>query len=470
MKEVKKRTIDSKSKSVSRVKTKKNGKVNKKLFDINLKKIFNKMIIIKILLLGLILFIIFFCFLYMSNKEQLEIEKAAKLELRRKENLVIDAKKYLSSLYEGNIPKYNIEESEYEIVLEKINLVEDDEIKKELTLEIFKLKEYTEVENLITKLLNNNNLIDNYSEDDVNILNMMFDYLDDSYKPLFQEKINIINQQRRDIDNAKKSVANLFKNDELKSVKTNVTRSQYNTAKSLINKLPQKEIKNEYNNYLKKVLVKVEQREKALAEAKRKAEEKAKREAQIKAAWVILETPYISQNKNKIYNGCEASSLLMGLKYKGYLRNTSLKTFVDAMPKSDDPHQGFVRDIYGFEPRDVPHWIAPDALAKFGRNYSGNSGVKDITGTSVAGLKKELDNKNPVVIYATGGNFDSPVDWVEEVPKNVHVMLLIGYNPISKQMVINDPWTKTSSGKVYISEDRFTTIYNKIGKKAVVIR
>jgi len=53
------------------------------------------------------------------------------------------------------------------------------------------------------------------------------------------------------------------------------------------------------------------------------------------------------------------------------------------------------------------------------------------------------------------------------VPNNIYVMLFIG---ISKQMVVNDLWTKTSTGKVYISESRFTTIYNKIGKKAVVIK
>jgi len=45
-------------------------------------------------------------------------------------------------------------------------------------------------------------------------------------------------------------------------------------------------------------------------------------------------------------------------------------------------------------------------------------------------------------------------------------MLFIG---ISKQMVVNDLWTKTSTGQVYISLDRFTTIYNEIGKKAVVV-
>ncbi|MDE5888783.1 MAG: C39 family peptidase [Bacilli bacterium] len=260
----------------------------------------------------------------------------------------------------------------------------------------------------------------------------------------------------------------MFSDSKLTKVKNNVTRNKYNNVKKLVDKLPQKDLKKEYIEALNKVLKEIEEKEEI---ARKEAEEKAKREAEIEAAWVKLDVPYISQNKNKIYNGCEAASLLMGLQYKGYLKETSLKSFADDMPKSeDDPHEGFVRDIYDFEPRDVPHWIAPDALAKYGRSASGNSKVVDITGTGVEGLKKELDNGNPVVIYATGGNFDDPVNWIEEVPKNVHVMLLVGYNSKSNQMLINDPWTKTATGQVYVSESRFTTIYNKIGKKAVVIR
>ncbi len=267
---------------------------------------------------------------------------------------------------------------------------------------------------------------------------------------------------------AEKKIKDLYSDANLTKIKNNVTRKSYNDAKKAVDRLLQKDLKSKYQQNLNNVLAFIEDKEE---KARIAAEEKTRKEAEIKAAWVILETPYISQNNNKIYNGCEAAALLMGLQYKGYLKGTSLKTFVDNMPKSvDNPHEGFVRDIYGVEPKDVPHWIAPDALAKYGREFSGNNEVRDITGTSVTGLKKELDKDNPVVIYATGGMFADPVNWVEEVPNNVHVMLLIGYNPKNNQVLINDPWTRKSTGKVYLLESRFTEIYNKVGKKAVVIR
>lgn len=205
--------------------------------------------------------------------------------------------------------------------------------------------------------------------------------------------------------------------------------------------------------------------------ARKAEEEKIKRDAEIEAAWVMLETPYISQNQLEVFNGCEAASLLMGLQYKGYLKDITFYSFVDNMPKSkNNPHEGFVRDIYDREPRDVPHWIAPDALAKYGKSSSGNDGVTDITGYSIEQLKKEIDNKNPVVIYITGGELDDPRDWIEDIPLNLHVVLLIGYNPITRQIVLNDPWTRSSDGKMYYNEERLTEIYNLVGKKAVVIR
>lgn len=207
-------------------------------------------------------------------------------------------------------------------------------------------------------------------------------------------------------------------------------------------------------------------------EKARKAEEdRIKRDAEIEAAWVMLETPYISQTQLGVFNGCEAASLLMGLQYKGYLKDITFYSFVDNMPKSEDnPHEGFVRDIYDKEPKDLPHWIAPDALAKYGRASSGNDGVTDITGFSIDQLKKEIDNNNPVVFYITGGKLDDPRDWIEGIPLNVHIVLLIGYNPITKQIVVNDPSTKSSDGKMYYDEERVNEIYNQVGRKAVVIR
>lgn len=403
-----------------------------------------------------------------QREQALEQERIAAENLE-KENTIRFVKNDLSNLYDENtIPKNDVTDDEIKSILDRINNIDDEEIRSSLLMEILKVNEYREVENKLNSLLINDVLISNYKESDLEELEVLIKKLPDNWQIVVNKKVEIINDQIGKMQDAEKKIKVLYSDTKLTKIKNNITRKSYNEAKRAVDKLVQKDLKNKYQQNLNNVLKFIEDREE---KARIAAEEKARKEAEIKAAWIILETPYISQNNNKIYNGCEAAALLMGLQYKGYLKGTSLKTFVDNMPKSEDnPHEGFVRDIYGVEPKDVPHWIAPDALAQYGREYSGNNNVRDITGTSVTGLKKELDKGNPVVIYATGGIFADPVNWVEEVPNNVHVMILIGYNPKNNQILINDPWTRKSTGKVYISESRFTEIYNKVGKKAVIIR
>lgn len=436
----------------------------------------NKKSIVYFLILILLVILLACSFIGINYYEKMLEQREQALEQERiaaenleKENTIRFVKNDLSNLYDENtIPKNDVTDDEIKSILDRINNIDDEEIRSSLLMEILKVNEYREVENKLNSLLINDVLISNYKESDLEELEVLIKKLPDNWQIVVNKKVEIINDQIGKMQDAEKKIKVLYSDTKLTKIKNNITRKSYNEAKRAVDKLVQKDLKNKYQQNLNNVLKFIEDREE---KARIAAEEKARKEAEIKAAWVILETPYISQNNNKIYNGCEAAALLMGLQYKGYLKGTSLKTFVDNMPKSEDnPHEGFVRDIYGVEPKDVPHWIAPDALAQYGREYSGNNNVRDITGTSVTGLKKELDKGNPVVIYATGGIFADPVNWVEEVPNNVHVMLLIGYNPKNNQILINDPWTRKSTGKVYISESRFTEIYNKVGKKAVIIR
>lgn len=436
----------------------------------------NKKSIVYFLILILLVILLACSFIGINYYEKILEQREQALEQERiaaenleKENTIRFVKNDLSNLYDENtIPKNDVTDDEIKSILDRINNIDDEEIRSSLLMEILKVNEYREVENKLNSLLINDVLISNYKESDLEELEVLIKKLPDNWQIVVNKKVEIINDQIGKMQDAEKKIKVLYSDTKLTKIKNNITRKSYNEAKRAVDKLVQKDLKNKYQQNLNNVLKFIEDREE---KARIAAEEKARKEAEIKAAWVILETPYISQNNNKIYNGCEAAALLMGLQYKGYLKGTSLKTFVDNMPKSEDnPHEGFVRDIYGVEPKDVPHWIAPDALAQYGREYSGNNNVRDITGTSVTGLKKELDKGNPVVIYATGGIFADPVNWVEEVPNNVHVMILIGYNPKNNQILINDPWTRKSTGKVYISESRFTEIYNKVGKKAVVIR
>lgn len=164
---------------------------------------------------------------------------------------------------------------------------------------------------------------------------------------------------------------------------------------------------------------------------------------------IINPVPYVSQLK-PVYapNGCEATSLLMGLKGKGYT-NLGLRAFLDNMPKtSSNPAKGYVGSPYGNENYRFLT-IDPEPLAKYGQRY-GN--VVNIQGAPIEDIIKEIQNGNTVVIYVT-------LHWApayyktlpnDGVPTrrifNNHVLLLTGYDPVKKAFYIADPYNHESDG------------------------
>ena len=272
-------------------------------------------------------------------------------------------------------------------------------------------------------------------------------------------------------------VSGLFTNNEKIELNSGVTRDTVENIRNEANGLKQDDVKAIINGELDKainIIAKKEEEERKRQEEERRKleEERRKRQEAINNAWVILNVPYISQNGNNVLNGCEAASLLMGLQYKGYLTNMSLVQYASDMPKSasNNAYEGFTHDIFGLAPNNVPHWIAPAPLAAFGRNSSGNQNVIDATGFSLDALDNELANNNPVVIYATG-RFKPLKEWIEGAPRNIHVMLLNGYNKITGEQIITDSWTQANGQtKWYVAKNKLENIYNAVGKKAVIIR
>lgn len=164
---------------------------------------------------------------------------------------------------------------------------------------------------------------------------------------------------------------------------------------------------------------------------------------------VINKVPYISQLK-PVYapNGCEATSLLMGLKGKGYT-DLDLRTFLDRMPKTkSNPAKGYVGSPYGNE-KSRFLTIDPEPLARYVQRY-GN--VVNIQGAPIEDIIKEIQEGNTVVIYVT-------LHWapayyktlpIDGVPTrrifNNHVLLLTGYDPVKKAFYIADPYNHESDG------------------------
>lgn len=169
---------------------------------------------------------------------------------------------------------------------------------------------------------------------------------------------------------------------------------------------------------------------------------------------VNLNAPYVNQNAVKAWMGCESASLLEGLHYKGIKKSTGLVAFMKHLPRSknNNPNNGFAGSPYKVTP-GVFQSIFPKPLAKWGNKYTS---VKNISGASVAALRSQIRQHNPVVVYVTLHFAKAQYDryfWGTGID-NSHVMVLDGYR--SGDYHVSDP----NQGKYWVSAKKFKRSYN----------
>ncbi len=190
-----------------------------------------------------------------------------------------------------------------------------------------------------------------------------------------------------------------------------------------------------------------------------------------------IEVQYVSQ----LYPtyapvGCEATSVFMGLKTQGFVRDMTLQEFLDAMPKTTaDPAKGFVGSPYVPDlSKKTRTTIYPPILTAFASAY-GN--VADMSGSSLFELRGELLAGNPVAVYVTM-HWEKPfyryydIEGTEQrLLSNNHIVLLIGYNA-DYGYYVADPYNTPNKYEPYlywVSEAVLEPIYNE-RRQAVVIR
>ncbi len=422
-------------------------------------KLFNKTTII-------IASIVFVCVLtgvftlkylnYQKNKEHNEM-------------VLQNATTALNLLYqnkEKEIPKYEITTKDVNNVSKKIEKVVYNKEKKDLTQKLDKIDDFVKVKETLESYFDGDILKSSTTLKQIEKLNNKYQKLSENVRNLLKEKLEKMKPQYESIVALDEKVKTLFSDDERTKVKDSVTREEYKEVLALADAILQEDVKLKQKEYLSLVDKTLTQKEEA--ERRRIEEEKRKeRERQIAAAWVKLDVPYISQNLSGVLNGCEVATLLMALKYKGYLGGMSIGTYAEMLPKSTDPNQGFTYSIYDLEPRDVAHWIAPAPLAAFGRSTSG-ANVADVSGSALATLDNEVLAGNPVIIYLTG-DLKAPQAWAEGVPKNLHVYVLAGYNTMTKEQYLIDPWARATHTWT-TSFNKVQSLYGAIGNKALVVR
>lgn len=378
-------------------------------------------------------------------------------------------KEYRKTVNTNNIIGNKVTKQQLEKIKEKINKIAGHEHEKEkMKGEIKESIDYINLKHTITKNIENNVMRSTVTKEDIKAFELESKNLPSELQNHINEYINLMNNQRKRIDEIEAKIASLYQDKD--QFKDNITLSEIEKYKNELNELPQIDI---INKNMETIIIATELLEKKeKEELLKREEEERRRQEEIKNAWVILNVPYISQNDNNILNGCEAAALLMALNYKGYLQGTSLYDYSVNMPKSpnNNAYEGFTHDIFGLEPLTIPHWIAPAPLAAYGRNSSGNQNVIDGTGLSLDELDLELESGNPVVIYVTSF-FNPPKEWIEGAPVNLHVQLLTGYNRITGEHLIIDPWHHANGRTSWTMSKEITEArYNAVGKKCVIIK
>ncbi|MGN0710266.1 MAG: C39 family peptidase [Anaerovoracaceae bacterium] len=192
----------------------------------------------------------------------------------------------------------------------------------------------------------------------------------------------------------------------------------------------------------------------------------------------VIDVPYFSQ----LYPvsapvGCEAVSMFMGLRYKGYAQNIDLREFLEKLPRhSSNPAKGFVGSPFvPDKTKTTRTTIYPQPLADYGCLY-GNA--EDLSGLDAESLRAEVLAGNPVVAYVTMW-WEKPYyrtynieGTSQRLLSNNHVVLVCGYNRNTNEYYIADPYNSKCLGKEYkywISGYTFETLWNE-RHHAVVIR
>ncbi len=192
----------------------------------------------------------------------------------------------------------------------------------------------------------------------------------------------------------------------------------------------------------------------------------------------LLDVPIIPQ-KPELMSGCEVTSLAMVLQYAGInvdkmtlakkMRKDKTPVVLDEkgnIKKWGNPNEGFVGDITGknkgFAVYNIPMMELMD-------QYLHNRAV-DLTGKPFESLIKSIDEKHPVIVWATI-DFNPPEKyeaWEKNGTKikaalNEHAVVLVGYD--KNYCYINNPFNGVKNQK--IKRQSFIRVWNIMGKMAI---
>lgn len=187
---------------------------------------------------------------------------------------------------------------------------------------------------------------------------------------------------------------------------------------------------------------------------------------------VSLDVPLIMQLP-EYPTGCESVATVMVLQYYGF--DIDCETFITKyLDTTNEVYENVMDDYFLGNPKSYKGWACnPSVICNAVTKYFNEINEKelsayDLTGTEFNLLLNELVDDNPVLIWVT-------IDYVEPYENKgewgsfynpSHTVVLKGFNRDTNEVYIND----SLQGDITLPYNEVEDIYNKVGKKSLVIK
>jgi len=163
----------------------------------------------------------------------------------------------------------------------------------------------------------------------------------------------------------------------------------------------------------------------------------------------VVQAPFANWKDADFQNGCEEASMVMAM------------SWING-EKSISPAQAKKRilEIIDFENKTFGYSADTDVfdMQKIFKQYFKNENIKASENITLEDIKDEIQNGNIVLVPAFGRALKNP-NFTQPGPI-AHMLTIIGYDPVTKEFITNDPGTRKGASYRYGEKILFDAIWS----------
>jgi len=162
----------------------------------------------------------------------------------------------------------------------------------------------------------------------------------------------------------------------------------------------------------------------------------------------VVQAPFGNWRERDFQNACEEASVIMAM---GWINKEKEISPAEAQKR--------ILDIIAFENKTFGYSTDTNVadMEKIFQQYFKYTNVKTRKGAALIDIKNEILTGNLVIVPAFGRALKNP-NFTKPGPV-AHMLIIIGYDPIKKEFITNDPGTKNGAGFRYAEDLLFDAIW-----------